>query len=358
MKAFVSHSRVSSHRPGQSLESLEEMIFGTASNLLADVGLGIGDIDSIVLSGNDQAEGRIINGMVTSGPLGGVGKDVTVVSSSSEHAFAYGVMQIQAEQSDAVLVASWAKPSEALFPEHADLVQAEPFIMRPVGINYSTVAGLQASAYFSRYPEQAGNVDAFVALRKGPEAVAKQREYTCWPVKQGDLSENYDEVVLFLLVSEAHRTRVPLVAEIEVLSWAIDNYDLGSRDLLTCPSISYAATQAFQKAKISNAGAQLDYLSVQESSPVSAFIAVEELGLAQRGRGAEYLLSPDCKVNNRGSTLQTQAGHCAGLLTLHYAAEYLHRPESVMAGPERVAAVTAHGFAGQGSLVAVFSSVE
>ena len=49
--------------------SLEEMIYDTAQLALADAGIGIDDIDGIVVGSNDQFDGRSISVMMASGSI-------------------------------------------------------------------------------------------------------------------------------------------------------------------------------------------------------------------------------------------------------------------------------------------------
>ena len=125
--------------------SLEELIFASTSAAIAKAGLTPAQIDSVVISGNDQTDGRIISCMVTTGAVAGVGKNVTTVASGPEHAFAYAVMRLLAGQGSNVLGVGWSKPSESVHPEHAELVSADPFYVRPIGMNRQIAAALQAS---------------------------------------------------------------------------------------------------------------------------------------------------------------------------------------------------------------------
>lgn len=121
--------------PREESRSLEEMIFGVAHDALADAGLSQAEVDGVVLSGNDQSDGRVISCMTSAGPAGGVDKDVTMIASSGEHALVYGWLRLRSGQGDTVLVIGWGKPSEGVDPDFAELVSAEPYVLRAIGMN-------------------------------------------------------------------------------------------------------------------------------------------------------------------------------------------------------------------------------
>src|SRR5918997_2027157 len=130
--------------------SLEELVFAAASGALADAGLTRDDIDGVVLATADQMSGRVIESMVVNGAAGGVGQDVTTLASAGEHALVYGYLRLRAGLGRRLLVVAWSKASESVDPRHAERVAAEPFLLRPLGVDAGIAAGLQASAYAAR----------------------------------------------------------------------------------------------------------------------------------------------------------------------------------------------------------------
>jgi len=172
-------------RPATVVErSLEEMTFATAQATVADAGLTFSDIDSVVISATDQVDGRVISCMVGSGPAAGVGRDLTMIASASEHALLYAYMRLLAGQGRTALVLAWGKPSESVAPAHAELVAAEPFVLRPHGMNDTLAAALHASAVGA--PPQAR--DGFVS----------------WPLTHADIRPAGDAVCgLVLAVADA-----------------------------------------------------------------------------------------------------------------------------------------------------------
>lgn len=189
--------------------SLEELIFASTSKAIAKAGLTPEQIDAVVISGNDQTDGRIISCMVTTGAVAGVGKNVTMVASAPEHAFAYAVMRLLAGQGRNVLVVGWSKPSESVHPEHTELVSADPFYVRPIGMNRQIAAALQAS------------VDA------GPPDVGTG--YLAWPLVADAAGGHADGVCAVVLEARERTDRRP-GAVVRGMGWAMDRYDLGDRE--------------------------------------------------------------------------------------------------------------------------------
>ena len=74
--------------------SLEELMYDTVQQALADAGLEIEDIDGIVVASNDQYDGRAISVMMASGSVGGVDRDILSTPSASEHAFVMGALRV------------------------------------------------------------------------------------------------------------------------------------------------------------------------------------------------------------------------------------------------------------------------
>jgi hypothetical protein len=70
----------------ETTRSLEEMLFDTSTAALKAAGLTAEELDGVVLSGNDQIDGRVISIMASAGPTGGVNRDTmrlhTVTSAS------------------------------------------------------------------------------------------------------------------------------------------------------------------------------------------------------------------------------------------------------------------------------------
>lgn len=347
-------------------QSYEELIFTAAQGALADAQLTIGDVDSVVLGTTDQVHGRIIESMVTSGPAGGVGKDVTTLASAGEHAFTYACMRIQAGQAQRVLVVVASKQSEGLDPSFADLLTAEPFLLRPLGMTSTAAAGLQASAYLQRYPTSWAAVERLrVARTRDSEraygaktlsglARPDNPEYAAWPLTQADLPVPCDAACAAVLVAGDAVTDAHAPAWVRGIGWVEDRYELGDRDLTRFESLERAASMALGPSITAQ---EIDVVEFQEISTIASFGELEALGLAERGHGSDARLSP-C-VNPSGGSLPASPGNAAGVLRFLAAAQQVRRRAGAVQvdpPPRTSLGAAMHGFAGQGAAVVVFAS--
>ncbi|MCG3774680.1 MAG: hypothetical protein JW395_1504 [Nitrospira sp.] len=208
--------------------SLEEMIFMSSREALASANLSFEALDGVVMSGNDQVNGRVISCMVASGPAAGFGKDVTMVASSADHALIYGYMRLLSDQGRNVLVIGWSKSTESVDPTHAQTVSSEPFFLRQVGMNDTIASGLQASR-----------------LGKSPRSDSK--EFRAWPLTSEDLPQEGDVVFATLLAVEGSFVEGRELGWIAGVGWATGTPDLGGRDLGDFSMVVDVAKQVFDR---------------------------------------------------------------------------------------------------------------
>lgn len=315
--------------PGTVLDrSLEEMIFDAAERTVADAGITLADVDAVVTSATDQVDGRIISIMVTAGAAAGVERDLTLVASIGEHALVYGYLRLLAGQGRNVLVLSWGKPSESVAPEHAELVAAEPFVLRPTGMNDSLAAALQASVLAARDgAPDSGAADAFVG----------------WPLRRSDLPTRGDAVCGALLTVGEDVDPDAAVAWLEGVGWATGRYELGDRDLLGLPALRAAAERAFRMA--GDGGCDVSSVGVVELQCPSRQLvgtALDALALSGEARAS-------ARVNPTWGFDSGYPAHAAGLARMIAAARQANETGQPAVG------ASLYGFAGQGATVALFA---
>jgi hypothetical protein len=296
-------------------QSLEELMFDASSGVLADAGLTAASVGSIVLFGQDQMNGRVISCMVAAGPAGGVDRDVTMIASSGEHALIYAYLRLLAGQGDSVLVVAWGKPSEGLHPDHAELVHAEPYLLRRLGMNNAVAAALQASR-----------------LRHRPDEGA----VATWPLTAADLPTDQDTVHTAVLLREGTFDAGSEIAWVKGAGWAMDVYDLGGRDLADLASLDTVVAQLDrQRAPLPAAWDRVEIAAPSE--PVVTTVATR-LGVG-----------PCCEINRNATTSTLEASPLtAGFARMMTAAQ------AVGEGSAAAAGVGMQGFAGQGAAAMVF----
>jgi hypothetical protein len=307
--------------------SLEEMIFETTSAALADAGLSLAELDGVVLSGNDQTDGRVISCMTSAGPAAGVGKDVTMIASSADHALVYGYLRLRSGQGRNVLVVGWGKPSESVHPEHAELVSAEPFILRNVGMNDTLAAALQASRWAD---DDAGTIEAPVS----------------WPLSKKDLPSRADAVHAAVLAIDGAFPQGTELAWVSGAGWATDAYDLGSRDLSDLAALRAAAAQIADRSSDTDSAWDIAEIAAPSEPAVAAAVAALSLG-----KGTS--------INPSGSLAARPApAHVAGLDRMLAAIRAVKNETGSPATGERpmtTIGIGMQGFAAQGATIMVFS---
>lgn len=321
--AVVSTAKTVSLR--ESGKSLEEMIFETTSRALSAANLTIDDIDDVVLSGNDEIDGRVISCMPSAGPAGGVGRDTTMIASSGDHALVYAYLRLLAAQSKRLLVVGWSKPSESVDPDRAELMAAEPFLLRGIGMNHTIAAALQASR---------------LAVLHEP-----QGEVVAWPLGRDDLPGRGDSVFAAVLALEGQFERGTERAWILDAGWVTGPYELGSRDLGEFSALELATDQIRRRTPSASPEFWDAVEIAADSKP-----AVSEAARALQ-------LPVDVPVNGSGSVEQKPTSpYVAGLGRM---IEAIDQVGDAGRGMDRVVAgVGFNGFAGQGATVMVFSSTK
>lgn len=356
------------HTPVQGPVShlkLEELVFDAAQGALADAGITIDDVDAIVIATDDQVHGRVIESMVTAGAVGAVHGDLTTVASAGEHALVYGYLRLLAGHSRKVLCMAWGKPSESKNPQHAEIVSAEPFLLRPYGMVNSVAAGLQASAYAARFGIDDATVARVRDLRRrsaesthgwSPDIAQSPDRLVAWPLTEADLPVSCDVAAGVVLmttdaVNDDHRC-----AWIDGVGWSTSAYDLAARDLSQFQSLSDAAASAWGADEDRTA----DVVEMVEISTVGGFAAYESLGFAPPG-GGSVIADAGETVNPSGGNLTAHPGNAAGFMRLLAAAQQIRGvagATQIQPVPKSAVGATVHGYAGQGAVVMRFGAGE
>lgn len=307
----------------ETRQSLEEMIFATSHAALAAAGFEMSDIDDVVISGNDEIDGRVISVMPSAGPSGGVGRDTTMIASSADHALVYAYLRLMARQCSTLLLVGWAKPSESVDPDRAELMAAEPFLLRKVGMNHTIAAAMQASIW-GESPS-------------GSPVIA-------WPLSASDLPRRGDSVYAAVLAVEGAFPSGSEDAWIVDAGWTTMSYELGSRAVGDLESLRIATAQITKRTP-SAAPAHWVLAEIGGDSEPVVRRAAAELGLA-----------PGTAVNASGDLRAWPTSpYVAGLARMIAAVRGL--ADGPHGGDVRLAAgIGFHGFAAQGATVMVFAN--
>ena len=308
--------------------SLEEIIYDTTQQALADAGLTIDDIDGIIVGCNDQLDGRAISVMMASGAVGGVDRDILSTPSGSEHAFILGALRVASGQFRTQLVVAWS-PTEASSIGEAELLGADPYFHRRLPLDELSAHAMQATALEQKVPG-VREVAAMVLAKNRrhgelayPDAALHPKPGPArWPLAAGATTSPVTGCVAMVLATTdfiAERGLVD-VAWIRGMGWATEPSFLGDRDLSAAPALEAAARQAYDEAGITDPMAQLDVAEVTDATPYAELLAYEALGLCGRNdwtaRVGDGTFARDGRlpVNLSGGVQTFNPVFCTGLI--------------------------------------------
>jgi len=365
------------HERRKADKNVEDMIYETVSDLLAKTGLTINDVDTVIGAGDDVLDGRSISNVFTADYAGAFLKEESKVEDDGAFAAAYAFMRIASGSFDTALVYAYSKASDSS-PQHYSGMIADPFYLRPLGIEALTAAALQAQCYFQKYgvtEEQA----ALVAVKnrrhamRNPHAQIKG-EYTvedvmnspviASPIKRLDASPVTDGCCAMLLASEDAVKRFDCIpAWIRGIGFCTDSFYLGHRDLTEIASAHKAAARAYKMAGIKDPRREIGLAEIHEPFSFQELMLYEALGLCEKGKGPEfgYVGNPETEderphfpVNYSGGALSANPIFATGLIRLAEAALQV----SFQAGDRQCVVETAvahatSGFALQSNIVYV-----
>jgi acetyl-CoA C-acetyltransferase len=308
--------------------SLEEVIYDTTQQALADAGITIDDIDGIVVACNDQLDGRAISVMMASAAVGGVDRDILSTPSGSEHAFILGALRVASGQFRTQLVVAWS-PTEASSMPEAERLGADPYFHRRLPLDELSAHALQATALAHTVPGVHDTAAAVVAKNRhhGDLAYPAPAERSAagparWPLAAGSTTTPVTGCAALVLATADFVTerKCPDVAWIRGMGWATEPSFLGDRDLSTAPALRAAAEQAYTEAGITDPLSQLDLVEITDATPYAELLAYDALGLCPRqdwatqtGNGT-FASGGRLPVNLSGGVQTYNPVFCTGLI--------------------------------------------
>lgn len=353
---------------GAHRDTLEEAIFECVCAALADAGVGIADVSGVVTASSDQLDGRAISLMVTSGSVGGPGRDIVNVSSSGEHALIVAATRAAVGTHPLQLVVSWGRPSEAS-PSALDGVAREPFFTRAIGLSDRSAQALAAGAYVRDHGLNEREAAAFVAVatrqaargggdveKRTPDEVLSS-PWVAWPLREAHFAPPADGVVALVLASEeAARTSGGSAAWIRGLAWNSGSYWLADRGYDAAASSARAIRRAFDLAACSQE--DLQCWEWHFTNPYQAFATVEAVGLCGPGEGPAWLAAGPAGHLTAGGAYVGDTLFSTGLSQVVTAVRQVTgRAGSVQVPGARMALAHAvSGFAGQNASAFVVAS--
>jgi acetyl-CoA acetyltransferase len=342
---------------------LEEMAYRTARAALDDAGVERQQIDHVTLAASDEIDARGISSMLLAAPSGAYLKDEMRVTDSGMTGLHLGAMRVGAGDLKLGLVVSWNQ-SSVLALEDIARMRAEPFFLRPVGLNFAIADGLFANAMAQSNGMTESDVAARVLARLGaasqnPRAVKRKlpscADITCspllaHPLRRGHCAPVTDGAVAMVLASgdwvRAHPDRRPL-ARIAGASWAVDRYQLDANRLRGLQIFNAALQDVLSRAGLKS----VDELDLVEFEAQTAWV---DLALSKAFKAANKL-----SFNPSGGAWAQNPYFCTGLVNAVEAVLQVSGRAGLhqIKGAKRALAHSSSGFAQQTHGFVVFEGV-
>jgi acetyl-CoA acetyltransferase len=356
---------VSTHPASASIgaKRLEEIAYDTARAALDDAGIARAEVDHVTLAGCDELDGRGITSMLLAAPSGAYLRDEMRITDSGLMALCMGALRVATGRFHCGLVVSWSQTSIGSV-EEVTRMRAEPFMLRPMGLNRAVTDGLFAQAVAQQHGVSEADVDARVQQRKdtarnnprrasgdGKNTDAGQPAgYVAYPLSGRQRAPVTDGAAALVLVSEQWLEQHPQarpIARISGSAWGVESYRLDAQRLGSLAVFKQTLAQAIARSELTSA-ADLDAIEL-EAQDGWYDLAFEKAAAAP----SKVAVSPS------GGAWAQNPFFCTGLVNAVEAAlQVSGRAGGVQVkDAKHVAAHGTHGFAQQGHAIVIMERV-
>lgn len=305
-----------------------ELSFIATKRALESVGLEKGEVDFFIEANIDLFAGRLISNMYTCTAAGGYLNDEANVAEDGTLGLIYAYMKLRSGFDVALVTSACGGDVDHV---HASTTIFDPFIYRPLSMNYLLGLALQASSYKHMFDVKE-EYAALIAEKnrdygsRNPRAFLRSKitcddvlnsDYVIWPLRELMISPIAAGAVSVVLASEhvARRyTDTPIW--IDEVSWFTDGYYLGGKPLFFLIPLALAARKVYNKLNIEKPLKQIDLFEVSDVTAYHELMIYEALRLAPIGRGWEIVKDEGRKVNCSGGSLSTNLFQVSGLLKI------------------------------------------
>ncbi|MCX5851249.1 MAG: thiolase family protein [Deltaproteobacteria bacterium] len=354
----------------ESKENLMDFTYRISKEVLDKAGLKRSEVGCVVIASSDIFH----SGLSCANAIDWDGAGAFMVEGTraedSMFAFIYACMRIMSGHFDTVLVTSIVKGSEN--PENDTLTGffADPFYMRPLGINETTAAAMQMREYMQRCNITEEQCAKVVVKNLGnalfnPYAHVRKRvtvddvlnsDVVSDPLKALECAPKSEGVASILLAAEDKAKKLTdKPVWVKGFGTSMDHFNLGDRDLLN-GQLKIAAGRAYKMAGIRNPKKEIDVAEICEPYAFQELLWCEKLGLCGDGEGGKLIDSGVTQmhgaspVNPSGGVLAMNPYVSRGLYRLIESAMQISGSAGGHQVDKKVKTALAHGthgFAGQ-----------
>jgi acetyl-CoA acetyltransferase len=341
-----------------------EMLYPVVREALTQVGVGRDAIDYQISASTDYMDGRPFGFVSALDVMGSwpPRQDLHLEMDGSFAAY-YAWIRMQADECDTAIVCSHGKTSEGE-PDRVLALQLEPYYQGAIGLDATSTAALQASAFMARTGVGDADLAAVVARNRGagarnPDAqlrtaaTAAELRDTPWavePLRRGYVPPIGESAVCLVLAAEG---KAEQLCDRPVWIHGVDHrtemQTLGARDLSRSASAKLAAEKACAMAGVPGVSA-VDVAELHATTPVAEMIVCEALGIDPTG--AKPVVNPS------GGALCGDPIMSTGLIRMGETFRQLsgRAGERTVAGARRAVAHATQGHALQHNIVWVLGT--
>lgn len=295
----------------ESKENLMDLTYWVNKEVLDKVGLQRNEVDCIIIASSDIFHSGLSCANAFDWDGAGAFMLEATRAEDSMFSFIYGCMRIMSGHFDTVLVTSIVKGSENAENDALTSFFADPFYLRPLGMNETTAAALQMRAYMQRYKITEEQCAKVVVKNLGnavfnPHAHIKKKvsvedvlnsKVICDPLKALECAPKSDGVVSIILASEDKAKELcdkPIW--VKGFGSAMDHFNLGDRDLLN-GQLPIAASHAYKMAGIRQPRKRIDMAEICEPYAFQELLWCEKLGFCDEGEGGKLIDSGETQMD-------------------------------------------------------------
>ena len=270
-----------------------EMLYPVVRQALAECGVERDAIDYQIAGSTDYMDGRPF-GFVAALEVIGAWPPRQDLQLEMDAAFCayYAWVRMQAGDCDTALVVGHGKTSEG-DPARVMNLQLDPYYHAAIGLEPTSTAALQASAYMARSGATDRDLAAVAARNRAAgarntdaqvrtAATADELLRTAWavePLRRGYLPPVGESATCMILAAEGKAEKLcDRPVWIHGMDHRTEMQTLGARDLSRSASAELAARKALAMANVARA-ADVDVVELSAATPAEELILCEALGL-------------------------------------------------------------------------------
>ncbi|MGB9616569.1 MAG: thiolase C-terminal domain-containing protein, partial [Desulfomonilaceae bacterium] len=281
-----------------------EMVLEVVEKVLGETGLELGrTIDNAVSCSHDIWDGQTISNIGITDVVGGhLGAEEKVAMDGATAVY-YATIGILSGHVNCTLCVAHTKMSQTR-RNLVNNIAFDPLYTRPLGLDFTSAAALQANRYMHRYGVSERDVARVVVQNLGNAmhnpAVSRGQSLTvddvlsspvkAWPLKDLDIAPDADGAVALILASEKLArdvTKTPV--RVAGIGACYDAHYLGDRDLSDCFALKQAASQAYRMAGVQDPAKQIHVIELSDEFSYQELMWLEGMGICPWGQARRLI---------------------------------------------------------------------